>query len=70
MVPTDLKVFEFDFCLFMGLKDNGQRNFICVCVFYAFCNFHLGRVTHICIPKMTIIGSDNGLSPGRRQAII
>ena len=25
---------------------------------------------HICIGKITIIGSDNGLSPGRRQAII
>ena len=28
------------------------------------------RVTHICVNKLTIIGSDNGLSPGRRQAII
>ena len=31
---------------------------------------HWGRVTHICVGKITIIGSDNGLSPGRRQAII
>ena len=31
---------------------------------------HWGRVTHICASKLTIIGSDNGLSPGRRQAII
>ena len=31
---------------------------------------HWGRVTHICIGKLTILGSDNGLSPGRRQAII
>ena len=31
---------------------------------------HWGRVTHICVDKLTIIGSDNGLSPGRRQAII
>ena len=31
---------------------------------------HWGRVTHICVSKFTIIGSDNGLSPGRRQAII
>ena len=30
---------------------------------------HWGRVTHICVSKLTIIGSDNGLSPGRRQAI-
>ena len=31
---------------------------------------HWGRVTHICVSKLTIICSDNGLSPGRRQAII
>ena len=31
---------------------------------------HWGRVTHICVSKLTIIGSDNGLSPGRRRAII
>ena len=31
---------------------------------------HWGRVTHICITYLTIIASDNGLSPGRRQAII
>ena len=27
-------------------------------------------MTHICISELPIIGSDNGLSPGRRQAII
>ena len=31
---------------------------------------HWGRVTHMCVSDLTIIGSDNGLSPGRRQAII
>ena len=31
---------------------------------------HWGRETHICVSKLTIIASDNGLSPGRRQAII
>ena len=31
---------------------------------------HWGRVTHMCVRNLTIIGSDNGLSPGRRQAII
>ena len=30
----------------------------------------LGRVTHICVSDLTSIGSYNGLSPGRRQAII
>ena len=34
------------------------------------CLTHWGRVTHICVGKLTAIGSDNGLSPGRRQAII
>ena len=29
-----------------------------------------GRVTHICVRKLTIFGSDNGLSPEQRQAII
>ena len=27
-------------------------------------------MTHICVSKLTNIGSDNGLSPGRRQVII
>ena len=31
---------------------------------------HWGWVMHICIVNLTMVGSDNGLSPGRRQAII
>ena len=31
---------------------------------------HWGRVTHKCVGKLNTIGWDNGLSPGRRQAII
>ena len=31
---------------------------------------HWGWVMHICVCNLTIIGSDNGLSPGRSQAII
>ena len=31
---------------------------------------HWGWATHICISNLIIIGSDNGLSPGQRQAII
>ena len=31
---------------------------------------HWGWVIHKCISKVTITGSDNGLSPGRSQAII
>ena len=29
---------------------------------------HWGRVTHICVSNLTIIVSDNGLSPGRHQS--
>ena len=31
---------------------------------------HRGRVTQICVSELTIIDSDNGLSPGRREAIL
>ena len=31
---------------------------------------HWGRVMHKCVNELTTIGSDNGLSPGRRQTII
>ena len=41
---------------------------IAQCVVYVL--IHWGRVTHICVSKVTIIVSDNGLAPERRQAII
>ena len=48
--------------------------FFCDCISRQDISFrpltHWGRVTHICVSKLTIIGSDNGLSPVRRQAII
>ena len=50
-----------------------MKNEICACVqsiIYLLILTHWGRVTHICVSKLSIIGSDNGLSPGRRQAII
>ena len=31
---------------------------------------HWAWVAYICVNKLTIIGSDDGLSPGERQAII
>ena len=56
---------------------------ICLCLYYLSPRYlywhftcwillltHWGQVTHICLNKLTIIGSDNGLSPGRRQAIL
>ena len=45
-------------------------NFPAAFVIFASSLTHWGRVTHICVSELTIIGSDNGLSPGRRQAII
>ena len=38
--------------------------------FHLPCLTHWGRVTHICVSELTSIGSENGLSPGRRQAFI
>ena len=39
-------------------------------LFYQYILSHWGRVAHICVDNQTTIGSDNGLSPGRHQAII
>ena len=50
---------------------NSKETSNVVSLVIASCDFtHWVQVTHICISKLTIIGSDNGLSPGRRQAII
>ena len=46
---------------------HNQSNFVNISPWIS---FHWGRVTHTCVSKIIIIGSDNGLSPGRRQAII
>ena len=40
------------------------------CVKSSYLLTHWGQVMHICISKLTIIGPDNVLSPGRRPAII
>ena len=37
--------------------------------FTSWSSTHWGRVTHICVGRLTIIGSDNALSPERRQGI-
>ena len=49
----------------------GAKEALWIIVFYNTVNLtHWGRVTHICVSELTNIGSDNGLSSGRRQAII
>ena len=40
------------------------------CIIFSNPLTHWGQVTHICVSELTIIGSDNGLLPGRHQAII
>ena len=50
-------------------SDGNMSNPLIGCVYHAVLT-HWGRVTHICVSKLTTIGYDNGLSPGRRQAII
>ena len=42
----------------------------CNCVSLSVFLTHWGRVTLMCVCNLFIVGSDNGLSPGRRQAII
>ena len=56
-------VWSARFDTYLGLA-NSFINFSCVLL------THWGRVTHICVSDITNIGSDNGLPPGRRQAII
>ena len=52
-----------------SLVDNNSA-FIQVAVWPRNSITHWGRVTHICVSKIIVIGSDNGLWPGRHQAII
>ena len=50
-------------CIFLEIFLEWQKN-------GSFCLTQWGRVTHICVSNLTIIGSNNGLLSGRRQAII
>ena len=48
------------------------ESFFINCQWWAYINLVLtlwGRVTYICVCKLTTVGSDNGLLPGQRQAI-
>ena len=51
-------------CIFLGIY--------CSIFFHRFRirSIRWGKVTHICVIELTIIDSDNGLSPGWHQAII
>ena len=70
--PKILNEFDYggsalvDVCIIDNLMRNQFHHFWC----HFFLLTRWGRVMHICVDKLTIIGSDNGLSPDRRQAII
>ena len=61
------------FCFHVQIQPKISNKLLCISkpniCFLSFLT-HWGRETHICVGKLTIIASDNGLSPGRRQAII
>ena len=48
---------------------NRQVGQVIACSYWMYLT-HWGRVRHICVSRLTIIGSNNGLSPDRRQAFI
>ena len=60
--------------LFNSLEDGARVYEICAYQISKWTGWfdltHWGRVTHICVGNLTIMGSDNGLSPCRHQAII
>ena len=56
--------------IFIKLKQFALANVICKMAPFCLARIvitHWGRVTHICVSESTIIGSDNGVSPGRRN---
>ena len=71
VVDDNLAIFLLHECIFISMPLIGHKGRNCwpkgIVMRWAF----LGKIyMHICVGKLTIIGSDNGLSPGRRQAII
>ena len=51
------------------MEDSDERDSVAIIISVSSLN-QWGGVTHIYVNNLTIISSDNGLSPGRRQAII
>ena len=62
--------FVFSGCCCHSSADRCGKSMAAVTFFCGYGLTHWGRVTHISVSKLSILGSDNGLSPGRRQAII
>ena len=52
------------------MGENISENAVCKMSLILYRREYVNSLTQIWVNKLTIIGSDNGLSPGRRQAII
>ena len=64
---------QIDYIMVFGLQQESVRlitPMAWISYYMSILLTHWGRMTHICVSEIIIIGSDNGLSPGRRQAII
>ena len=59
-IEIQIKIKQFSFKR-MNLKMSAKWPSFCLSLNVL---IHWGRVTHICVTKLTIIASDNGLSPG------
>ena len=69
--PLCITVISFTDTLGWAAHLQSRLGLFLLCLFWEIAVLtHWGRVTHVCVGKLIIIGSDNGLSPGRRQAII
>ena len=75
--PILKAIFATMWALLLGMHDQLHSQENCDVITYTCLNpiqtislTHWGRVTHICVVNLTIIASDNGLLPDRRQAIV
>ena len=71
IIPTVAPLTSVVFTFLCWLCDNTRKAFPSA-LYMAVAGFlnHWGQVMHICVGNLTIIVSDNGLSPGRRQVIV
>ena len=60
--PVTRKMVPFDDVIMLSFQQSPRYMYVMITLW--------GRVTHVCISKLIIVGPDNGLWPGRHQAII
>ena len=68
---TEYRIYRSGYNTVITNKDRLWVYMLCVyvmCIIIALSRW--GRLAHVCVNNLTTIRSDNGLSPGRRKAII